>query len=207
MREPRFPTFRYSALPTLLALAVSLFSILFSNSLLLADENKSTDSADAKTKISSSHLSLHDNISQQSLSRNLLLLIDEEENLNAKEIAAMDDDQFLVEKFTSIKLEEDKTHWLKLKLDQEEFNPTQKEWLVELFVQDKANELEVFIQNPNKTFSPVPKLKQSFSILKGRKFNSSAHVIHLFDNDPALVLIRVKPEVKTNLTASLWNPT
>lgn len=179
----------------------AIFSLCFICYSVFSDNAISTN----KTQIDNSIL-LNDRLSELSAAKYLQVYIDKSNTLTANQVADLEDKLFTPNNFGSIKLSANKTNWLKLNIAQESSDLIQKDWLFEFFAQEKNLSSELFEINPNGKINSLSSQEQSYSILKGRKFNSSAYPFHLNKKTNLTLLIKVIPKEDINASASIWNP-
>ncbi len=104
----------------------------------------------------------------------------------------------------AISLKADTHHWFKLELESSPHSK-QKEWLLELFVQNSTEEIHVYSRDQSGNFYLNEQEDQSFSILKGRRFNSAAYPISVFKDENNVVYFHIQPSQDTVLSAYIWN--
>ncbi len=174
-------------------------------SLLLLISNNSF----ANSNLADTSLELNDSLSEISITRALRLYIDASRALDVQEVSKLPFSEFKEVSSNGIKLEPEQSYWFSLILSQDPSHLAQQEWLVEIFGDNESlkDNTQVFDISADGLYKLKSAEAQGINVLEGRNFNSSAFLVHLFQQEQTRVLIRIQPSETLNVSASIWNPT
>ncbi len=177
---------------------------------VLASSDETSPETVTKNPLS---LELSSTIGELSISNNLLLFADQDNQLSVEQVAELGFENFTTGKFGKLDLKAEIPYWIRADFkNNEAIDKQQKDWLLEIINQEKDSLqlVEVYIQTPKgklqEVFTEHTENQKLESILQGRRFNSQTFPIHFFDTPNTSIFIKVIPAEHTKISVSLWNP-
>jgi len=193
----------YLYLINTLLLNIFLIAIFFSNPTLANSSAGSTND---------SMLKLQDKIRKISITQHLQHYIEYDNGVLANAVGPhiinqLNSSEFSTSQFNEIHLLSNKTHWLKVLINQGNKKNKQKEWLLEIRSENQLpqSDIQTFLINkPNsKNYETIE--SKNINILQQRDSDSKKFIFKLSDEKQSTLLIKITPSQNIKLSASLWN--